>query len=497
MASGYGGGVVVGVPGVCGSCVSKEFSMLDKPRRLDRQRLLRVAFGARTKTSSFGNDEELAEELPPNWSLRYHVRYFVSVFVTHLKMLEVQELLTACPSEADELGVVAMKIAVDREKDTASAVVRLFDALSRSQVLDRSALIRSFEKIFCTLEDLKIDCPHAEKEVLEILQGCMDANCIDKKLLTKLPETLLRVGVAEQGSLSNDFHALLSKTISELKTFKHAAGRCIEEYFVTSNAEEVGTVLQELGMTTYHHEFVKKAVTMSFSQSNESAGREAVLQLLATLCSEGILTKDDIQWGTTRLLGQVTDLSLDIPRCSEMLIEVIVRLLTDELVSAPFLRRCRLLRIGDGAGLKVLEAVQRRTPEYSKKQLSTAAFKKEIQNMILEYFNSGDQAEFGRCIRELTPLSPAQSAELVRKIMVFAMERTGVECELSLKLLVWIIRNEELTPKDIENGFDDMYRHMPDILLDVPDAEEMARTFVVEAMKSKVLRETYVWSPSF
>lgn len=25
---------------------------------------------ARTKTSSFGNDEELAEELPPNWSLR-------------------------------------------------------------------------------------------------------------------------------------------------------------------------------------------------------------------------------------------------------------------------------------------------------------------------------------------------------------------------------------------------------------------------------------------
>ena len=63
--------------------------------------------------------------------------------------------------------------------------------------------------------------------------------------------------------------------------------------------------------------------------------------------------------------------------------------------------------------------------------------------MILEYFCSGDQAEFGRCIRELTPLSPAQSAELVRKIMVFAMERTAHECELSLKLLVWIMRNEE------------------------------------------------------
>lgn len=411
MASaGYGGGVVACVPqhdslpleGGCG----KHAELLP----------------ARTKMSSFGDDEELAEELPPNRTLQRFQEdaksilkeYFVSLALDDT-VVSVQEQLASCPSEADELGVVAMKIAVDREKDTSRAVVTLFDALSRSNVLDRSALIRSFEKIFCTLEDLKIDCPHAEKGVLEIIQGCMEAGCVETKLLTKLPETLLRAGVQDQGA-QDDFHAMLSKTISELKTFKHAAGRCIEEYFVTSNAEEVGTVLQELGMSTYHHEFVKKAVTMSFSQSSELAGREAVLHLLTTLTSEGILTKDDIQWGTTRLLGQVADLSLDYPRCSEMLTEVIIRLLTDELVSVPFLRRCRLLRIGDGAGLKVLEAVQRRTPEYSKKQLSTAAFKKEIQNMILEYFNSGDQAEFGRCIRELTPLSPAQSAELVRKV---------------------------------------------------------------------------------
>lgn len=34
---------------------------------------------------------------------------------------------------------------------------------------------------------------------------------------------------------------LLSNPHQELKTFKHAAGRCIEEYFVTSNAEEAGS----------------------------------------------------------------------------------------------------------------------------------------------------------------------------------------------------------------------------------------------------------------
>ena len=37
----------------------------------------------------------------------------------------------------------------------------------------------------------------------------------------------------------------------------------------------MGLVLQELSMKTFHHEFVKKAVTMSFDQTNESSGREA------------------------------------------------------------------------------------------------------------------------------------------------------------------------------------------------------------------------------
>ncbi|CAJ1366888.1 unnamed protein product [Effrenium voratum] len=487
MASGYGGGVMTvpqhdSLPMVEGCGKARE----QQPP-------------ARTRMSSFGDDNDLAEELPPNWSLRRFqekaksvlLEYYVSLALDDT-VLSAQELLAACPSQADELGVVAIQVALDQGKDASTAVVKLFDALSRSKSLDRSALIRSFEEIFCTLEDLKIDAPYAEKGILEILQGCIEVGCIEMKLLTKLPETLLRAGLAcEEGLLSGDFRDMLSKTVSELKGFKQAAQRCIEEYYVSLNAEEVGTVLRELNMKPYHHEFVKKAVIMSFSQPTELAGREAVLTLLTALSREAGLSKDDIQWGTTRLLGSVSDLSLDYPRCSEMLTEVIIRLLTDELVSVPFLRRCRLLRIGDGAGLKVLEAVQRRTPEYSKKQLSTAAFKREIKEMILEYFDSGDHEEFGRCIRELTPLSSEQSAELVRKTMVFAMERTAAECELSLKLLIWISRNEELSGQEIENGFDDMYRHMPDILLDVPDAEEMARSFVVEAMKNKVLRESW------
>merc|ERR1719367_2618867 len=107
--------------------------------------------------------------------------------------------------------------------------------------------------------------------------------------------------------------------------------------------------------------------------------------------------------------------------------------------------------------------------------------------MILEYFNSGDEAEFGRCIRELAPLRPEQSAELIRKIMTLAIERSGRECEMALRLLVWLSRNEELDAGTVARGFDDLYVRMPDLVLDVPDAEDMARAFVVEARKAKIL----------
>jgi len=168
-------------------------------------------------------------------------------------------------------------------------------------------------------------------------------------------------------------------------------------------------------------------------------------------------------------------------------------MVADELLSVPFLRRCRLLRIGGATGLKVIDSTQRRTPEYSKRHLTTTEFKRELQTMILEYFNSGDEAEVGRCVSELSPLSAAQSAEVIRKIMVFAMERGGSECELALKLIVWLCRQEELDVDAVEAGFDEMYDRMSDTILDVPDARDMARSFVVEAKKGRVLPAD--WEP--
>jgi len=453
---------------------------------------------ARVRQSSFGDDEELTHELPPSWDLQQFQAAATSVLKEYFvaRILEdaatgVQDLLKECPGEADEFGVIAIRAAIDRDDAAQEEVIALLCELHRRSSLEPAALVRTFEKLFCTWEDLALDAPRAPEMLLRILLGCMAGKAIQKSLLTKLPENLMNVGLSQVGAALGYGYEVLKGVSADLKDVKRMIAPIIDEFFNIQDERRTSERLAEIRIGPYQHEFVKKLIVASFSKPDPAASREAVLALLQELTSNGTLSKDDLQWGLSRLLGQLEDLELDVPKACDMAIELISCMVGDELVSVPFLRKCRMLRIGGAMGLRVIDAAQRRTPEYTKKYLGTTQFKREIHTMILEYFNSGDEAEFGRCVRDLAPISEERSAELVCKIMLLAMERSSMECERALTLLVCLCRNEELSDASIEFGFDDLYKRMPDLLLDVPDAREMARAFVVEAKKAKVLRQDW------
>lgn len=448
---------------------------------------------ARVVTSAFGNETDVAE-LPPEWTLKNFQEkvkpvlkeYFIAMDIEQTST-HVRELLSTCPS-LDEFGVLAMRAALDAGDGGQPLVIQLICKLHRSKVVDTPALVRSFEKLFCTWEDISLDVPRAPQALLAMLYGCVQGGAVKQNLFTKIPENLLNAGMQQTDP---EVSAMLTDVATALKDFKKKVSTCLEEYFVALNTAEVETVLKETDMKPYQHEFVKKAITLSFTQPNLEAAREAVLELFSHLTRTSALSKDDLQWGVTRLLGQLDDLALDCPKAVDYAVETCSCMVADELLSVPFLRRCRLLRIGGATGLQVIDRIQRRTPEYSKRHLSTAQFKNELQTIILEYFNSGDEAEVGRCISELSPLSDSQSAEIIRKIMVLAMERSGAECELALKLIIWLVRQEELDADSVEAGFDEMYQRMADTVLDVPDVHDMALSFVVEAKKARVLPEAW------
>jgi hypothetical protein len=381
---------------------------------------------------------------------------------------------------------MALRLALERADAQRTALVGLIGTLYGQNVLNASAVNRSFEKMMCMWEDLAIDSPKAPQHILFMVKQCVDADVLGEGFYAKLPENLIKAGLGS--GEAEPVKEVLQKVADDLKEFKRRVGPCLDDFFHSQKGNEVITFLKDLGMKAYHHEFVKKAMVLSFSQTDTSKSREAVARLFKDLVDVAVLCEDDLFWGITRLLGQIDELVLDTPKCVELTTDMLCAFVSMDLLSALFLRRCRFLRIGGPTGLKVLDLTQRRTPEHSKRNLDTAQFKREIQTMILEYFTNGDEVEFGRCVSDLAPLSQDQSAELLRKVMSLAMERSGEECMAAMKIMAFLRRNEEIDEWAVERAMDNLYERMPDISLDVPDAKDMAASFVVEAQNEGLLR---------
>jgi hypothetical protein len=475
-------------------CVLQE-TQLGPPKQIREQKKDHGTRQMLARSSSFGEESELQSELPSHWTLpqfQEKVKHPIAeCFVTQETKEAVdrlQELLKDCPFP-DELIVTAVRKAFEVAPDKQPVIPKLLCALHKDGSLNSASLIRGFEKLICTWEDAAIDSPKAPKVLVNTLWSCIEGFALEEIMLSKIPESLINASLEQL-----DDEKLKEKLVQvkeKLQQFKKKISHPVKDYFVNLNVTEVQKHLLEMGMPEYHHEFVKKVITASFTGSEPDQMRDPALNLLCHLFRTGVLVKDDLQWGLTRLLGQLDDLHLDCPRVVPLCIDFLSAMVVDELLSAPFLRRCCLLRVGGVSGLSVLDGAQRKIPVYWKKQLGTAQFKREVHTMILEYFNSEDCEEVGRLVRELSPMTLEQSAEFVRKLMTFAMERSGKECELALQLLIWLCRHEEIDDNAIEQGFDDLYERMEDLLLDVPDAREMSRSFVTEAKKAEILRSTW------
>ena len=89
--------------------------------------------------------------------------------------------------------------------------------------VDSKSLVRSFEKVFCALDDIVIDCPMAPLAILAMLCGCIKGEAIERKILTKLPESLMNSGL-QVGDPT--IKSMLSEVAADLKKFKQLVPRC-------------------------------------------------------------------------------------------------------------------------------------------------------------------------------------------------------------------------------------------------------------------------------
>jgi programmed cell death protein 4 len=129
-----------------------------------------------------------------------------------------------------------------------------------------------------------------------------------------------------------------AKTKLQLAEFKKEIIKIIEEYFSSEDTQEVGRSLGELDSSSFHFEFVKRAISMSMDRKDKE--RELVSKLFSALFEydRGLLSTNQIGKGFERIFEVVDDLEIDIPKARTMVSQFLARAVVDELIPPSFLR---------------------------------------------------------------------------------------------------------------------------------------------------------------
>jgi programmed cell death protein 4 len=123
------------------------------------------------------------------------------------------------------------------------------------------------------------------------------------------------------------------------------------------------------------------------------------------------------------------------------------------------------------------------------KQLDMDELDVEIKPVILEYFQNGDAIEVIDHLKKYN-LSGLR-APLVNYLVQLALEKNNTSKELVSRLLR-DLTFELFRENDYVMGFDLLFKNLPDLTLDNPDAPEKTGTFVARAIADKVINKSYL-----
>ncbi|NWX10621.1 PDCD4 protein, partial [Caloenas nicobarica] len=103
-------------------------------------------------------------------------------------------------------------------------------------------------------------------------------------------------------------------------------------------------------------------------------------------------------------------------------------------------------------------------------ELEEGELEKNVQPMVLEYFEHGDTREVMELLRGLN--LGARRAAVPALAVALALEGKASHRELTSRLLAELVARA-LAPEDIAWAFDKMLRDLPDLILDTPEAPQV------------------------
>eukprot|EP00593_Proboscia_inermis_P000460 CAMPEP_0171299204 /NCGR_PEP_ID=MMETSP0816-20121228/8019_1 /TAXON_ID=420281 /ORGANISM="Proboscia inermis, Strain CCAP1064/1" /LENGTH=479 /DNA_ID=CAMNT_0011774835 /DNA_START=52 /DNA_END=1491 /DNA_ORIENTATION=- len=294
-----------------------------------------------------------------------------------------------------------------------------------------------------------------------------------------------------------------------LPEFKIRISEALLEYFDSGDSAEFITCIVELKCKEYHHEIVKKAISLSLDKTSRE--RELTSKLLTVLHPKP-LGDDVMAQGFDILLESLTDLMIDAPDAKSIVGAFLARAVVDEVLPPAFLSKHKnkssdLDAVATSASDDELDetesvveiAMRLLSREHSVVRLEkvwgpgdgrpVTELKVVMDQLLKEYLLSRELDEAARCIRELN--TPHFHHELIKRGGTVAMEEGdhfsshSSQLDAMAALFIFLVRNAIVSDAQVVKGMERLRSNLEDLKLDVsPRAPELLKEFE-ECLKEK------------
>ncbi|VAH88304.1 unnamed protein product [Triticum turgidum subsp. durum] len=375
----------------------------------------------------------------------------------------------------------ALVLAIERGGAAEGHILDLLKSASDQGVINESQIIKGFNRMIDSVDDLTLDVPNAR--------------CLLKSIILKassegwLCESSLKPLGSEPKKVVEDDPAV--------KRFKAKAVASIHEYFLTGDIIESVSRLEAENSSCscfFNAIFVKKLI--SFAMDRKNREKEMASVLLSSIC----MPPEHVVAGFHLLVDCAEDAALDNPAIVEDLTMFFARSVVDEVIAPSDLEAVeeeagRRKAAGSPGMLALRNAHAMLGAKLSAERIlrcwggggtgkagwELSEVKDKIGKLLQEYDSGGGVREACRCIKELG--MPFFHHEVVKKALVAIIEKRGKD-ERLWGLLSECYGRGLITPNQMTKGFQRVADCVDDLALDVPDAGKQLGCYVERAKKA-------------
>jgi len=263
----------------------------------------------------------------------------------------------------------------------------------------------------------------------------------------------------------------------------------ILEYFHNGDTIEVIDHLKCYNFSKIKSQLIAYALQIALEHNNTC--KELMSRLLRDLTFELFSEKDFVN-GFDLLLRNLNDLTLDNPDAPEKIGTFVARAIADKVLTKNYLERFlsdeeNNANLPDLNNEKVAKAIDSARVLVNMNQhlyqlshiwgnkggfLAVKELSDKINELIQEYYDSGDIEEAIRCLKELNV--PHFHHEFIFEAIDFSLQKgNDHSIELIANLLSRLCQSVVITYDQLKMGFTRIFDILPDISLDVPNANAL------------------------